>query len=158
MIVTGLRFFNIYGPYQDPEGDYAAVIPKWIDAHMSGENIKIFGDGSATRDFCHVGDVAEIISKIPSIKEDCAFGVFNIGSGQSTSLYELHSLIKESLDVFSVSDSCNEPEYLPWREGDILHSLGCIDSAKENILFSPKIDLLSGIKNILNTQYKLTEK
>jgi UDP-N-acetylglucosamine 4-epimerase len=153
MIATGLRFFNIYGPYQDPEGDYAAVIPKWINLCMSGDNIKIFGDGSATRDFCHVDDVIELISKIPLIKENQAAGVFNIGSGKSTSLFELYSFIKKSLSIYGISVLFEKPEYFNWREGDILHSLSDINNAKRNILFKPKIDLLNGINNILTTQY-----
>jgi len=157
MIITGLRFFNIYGPYQDPEGDYAAVIPKWISAFISGDNVVIFGDGSATRDFCHVKDVVELISTIPLVSGNKASGVFNIGSGKPTSLYELHNTIKASIEGYGHNIFFDKPNYLPWRDGDILHSLSNVENAKTNILFSPKIELTDGINDILTAQYRLSK-
>ena len=79
--VIGLRFFNIFGAWQDPSGGYAAVIPKWIDAFLSGDQPVLFGDGSAVRDFCHVDNVCEAIWTACELKHPINHGVFNIGTG-----------------------------------------------------------------------------
>jgi len=153
MSVTGLRFFNIYGPFQDPNGDYAAVIPKWIDACLRGEQPVIFGDGKASRDFCYVGDVCETIINLFLTDRRSNKGVFNIGSGASTSLEELYNIVSASLVEKGVQLSHKSPNYLPWRDGDILHSLGDISLAKKTIGFNANVDLYNGVSKILSVQY-----
>ncbi len=155
MDITGLRFFNIFGPFQDPNGDYAAVIPKWIDACINGSTLNIFGDGSATRDFCYVGNICDTILDIVSLDSGLSSGVYNIGSGKSTSLNELHDLIVKLLSKHNVRVSLEKPKYLPWRDGDIVHSLSNVDLAKNTLNFSPKVNLSDGIDNILSIQYYL---
>ncbi len=155
MDITGLRFFNIFGPFQDPNGDYAAVIPKWIDACINGSTLNIFGDGSATRDFCYVGNICDTILDIVSLDSGLSSGVYNIGSGKSTSLNELHNLIVKLLSKHNVRVSLEKPKYLPWRDGDIVHSLSNVDLAKNTLNFSPKVNLSDGIDNILSIQYYL---
>jgi len=155
MDITGLRFFNIFGPFQDPNGDYAAVIPKWIDACINGRDVNIFGDGEATRDFCYVGNVCDAILEIASLDNKFSKGVYNIGSGEATSLNELYSLIVKALSNYNINTSTKKFRYLPWRDGDIVHSLSNIELAKNSINFSPKVNLSNGINNILSTQYLL---
>jgi UDP-N-acetylglucosamine 4-epimerase len=149
----GLRFFNIFGPWQDPKGDYAAVVPRWIDACLAGNKPIIFGDGSATRDFCYVGNVCELVENIGVGKVSDIFGVYNIASGVSTSLNTLYTNIVGSLKTKGVNLNFDSAEHLPWREGDIKHSLGSIALANKELVFSPSVDLNNGILKILNEQY-----
>lgn len=153
--ITGLRFFNIFGPWQDPYGDYAAVIPRWIDRCLSGGRPIIFGDGSATRDFCYVGNVCELAVRIGEGRAGEARGIFNVASGKVTSLNDLCGAVVGALRERGVKLSFDSPEYQPWREGDIVHSLAGIDLAKKELGFEPTVDLHVGIARILAEQYGL---
>src|SRR6185503_18473067 len=94
----GLRYFNIFGPRQDPEGAYAAVIPKWIDALLKGEQVFINGDGETSRDFCFVENVvqANLLAAVTDSPK-ALNQVYNIGMGKRTTLNQLFGLIKNSL-------------------------------------------------------------
>jgi UDP-N-acetylglucosamine/UDP-N-acetylgalactosamine 4-epimerase len=151
----GLRFFNIFGPWQDPNGDYAAVVPRWIDACIEGKQPIIFGDGSATRDFCYVGNVCEIVEKLGIQKIKKPSGVYNIASGESISLNELYIEIVAALKEKNIKLNFDKSEYQPWRDGDIKHSLGSIDLAKKNLGYISSVNLKEGILNILTDQYGL---
>jgi UDP-N-acetylglucosamine 4-epimerase len=153
MSIYGLRFFNIFGPWQDPEGDYAAVIPKWVNALVAGERGVIFGDGAATRDFCYVGNVCNLISNLGD-GESRPGGIYNIGTGQATSLNELYRSIVSVLEERGVRPQQMEPDYRPWRAGDILHSKADISRARAELDFAPEIGLLDGIRRILQEQYQ----
>ena len=111
---TVLRYFNVFGPKQDKNSDYAAVIPNFISAFLSGKSPKIYGDGNQTRDFIYVEDVAN--ANILACKSKYN-GVVNIASGEKISMKQLFELIKNNLG------SELEAEYLPKRPGDIQHSL-----------------------------------
>lgn len=156
-IITGLRFFNIFGPWQDPFGDYAAVIPKWIDMCLSGQQPIIFGEGQATRDFCYVGNVCDLIEVLArsEASENQTSTVFNVASEVPTSLNGLFAAVTEALKDKGVELPFDSAEYRPWREGDIIHSLGSIDLVRKKIGFEPKVDLVNGILCILNEQYGL---
>lgn len=154
--ITGLRFFNIYGPWQDPNGDYAAVIPKWIDRCIAGQRPIVFGDGSATRDFCYVGDVCALISRIGGEAAGTAAGVFNVASGRSTSLDELAAAVLDALRASGVILPFDGPEKQPWRDGDIVHSLGDIGRARRELGFLPAFELTDGIRKVLQQQYGLS--
>lgn len=153
--MTGLRFFNIFGPWQDPYGDYAAVIPRWIDRCMLGQPPIVFGDGTATRDFCYVGNICNLVMHIGRGDAGEARGIYNVASGKAVRLNDLCAAIMAALRKSGVVLNFNGPEYYPWREGDIVHSLGDITKAKRELGFEPAIDLLQGIKAILNEQYNL---
>jgi UDP-N-acetylglucosamine 4-epimerase len=153
--ITGLRFFNIFGPWQDPYGDYAAVIPRWIDRCLSGERPIIFGDGLATRDFCYVGNVCELVVRIGEGRAGEARGVFNVASGKVISLNDLCGAVVAALQERDVKLGFDSPEYQPWREGDIIHSLAGIDLARKELGFVPAVDLHVGIARILTEQYSL---
>lgn len=136
----GFRYFNIYGPRQDPAGAYAAVIPKWIESLQQEREVKIFGDGSALRDFCFVGDVvaANIIAALtPSAK--ALNEVYNIGMGQSISLLELLSELKPILaaNVEVVHDDA--------REGDIRISRADVSKAEKLLGFEAITNVRAGL-------------
>lgn len=124
MNLVGLRYFNVFGPRQDPNGAYAAVIPRWIGRLIKGEECEIFGDGSTSRDFSPVPNVVEanILAALSNAKIPT---VFNVGLGNSTSLTNLYNLIFS--EVCKISDAGRTaenllPKYLNEREGDIRHS------------------------------------
>lgn len=152
---SGLRFFNIFGPWQDPLGDYAAVIPRWIDRCISGQRPIVFGDGSATRDFCYVGNICDLVIRIGTGQAGQGQGVYNVASGMPTSLTDLCAAVFAALRGRGVVFPFDGPEHLPWREGDIVHSLGDIRLAQRDLGFSPAVDLRQGIEAILDEQYRL---
>lgn len=155
MRIAGLRFFNIFGPWQDPCGDYAAVIPRWIDRCISGQQPVVFGDGSATRDFCYVGNVCDLVIRIGKGQASDAQGVYNVASGEATSLTALCATVLDALHSRGVQLPFDGPEHKPWHEGDIVHSLGDIALAAHDLGFSPAIGLREGIEALLNEQYSL---
>lgn len=153
--IAGLRFFNIFGPWQDPYGDYAAVIPRWIDRCISGQRPIVFGDGSATRDFCYVGNVCDLVIRIGKGQAGEARGVYNVASGKATSLTALCATVLDVLRSRDVQLPFDGPEHRPWHEGDIVHSLGDIALAAHDLGFFPAIGLREGIEALLNEQYSL---
>ena len=142
----GLRYFNVFGPRQDPNGDYAAVIPKWILAALKNKKIIVNGDGSTSRDFCFVDNVvqANILSALSSpISKNF---VYNIAGGKSTNLNDLSNMI---LSFFEISTKKNV-EYRDFRKGDIQHSLANIDSAYDNLGYIPLVDIIEGLDLTMN--------
>lgn len=119
---TVLRYFNVFGPKQDKNSYYAAVIPNFISAFLSGENPKIYGDGEQTRDFVYVEDVAR--ANILAC-ESSYNGVVNVASGEKISVNQLFEVIKNTLG------SDLDVEYLPERQGDIKHSLASVENMQE---------------------------
>lgn len=109
-----LRYFNVFGPRQDKNSQYAAVIPNFISALLEGKPAEIYGDGEQTRDFVYIGDIAQ--ANINSCKSDYN-GIINIASGKKLTINELYEIVKNALG------SELEPKYLPERPGDIKHSL-----------------------------------
>lgn len=139
---VSLRYFNVYGPRQDPKSQYAAAIPIFISKAIKNEPITIFGDGEQTRDFVYVKDVVEANVLAAQNKE--ISGVFNVANGRSISIKRLAELIIEE------TDSKSKIVYQPERPGDIKHSLANIDSTREELGFSSKIELIEGIKNTID--------
>ena len=137
-----LRYFNVYGPRQDPHSDYAAVIPKFIDRLSMGDAPLIFGDGEQTRDFVYVKDIVQANIKA---MESGATGVFNVASGKETSVNEL-ALILSKLFGFA-----GKPEYAPERPGDVKRSMADISKAKEAFGFEPAYTLEKGLAELGRT-------
>lgn len=149
MNTIGLRYFNVFGPRQDPSGPYAAVIPKWINSFMKHEGITINGDGKTTRDFCFVENVvnANLLSAL--ISKDYVFSkVFNIAYGTQTSLNELSDFIINNLKEMGIQSNFLV-EYGDFRDGDIRHSLADISEAQSFLGYSPKIDPKTGLQKSL---------
>ena len=141
---VGLRYFNVFGKRQDPNGAYAAVIPKWIRAVKSGELPVIYGDGTATRDFCAVQNVVKA-NLLAALEPEAAGKVFNIGCGVSTSLNDLMKVIYE---IFAPGQEIKFKREAP-RDGDILHSSASIEKAKRILKFEPALYLKEGLKFLL---------
>jgi UDP-glucose 4-epimerase len=136
---VALRYFNVYGPGQDPSSAYAAVIPKFITRILNDQVPLIFGDGTQTRDFIYVRDV---VKANLCAMEKPVDGVFNVGSGERKSVNELSRMIPEMMDKTS------QATYEPPRKGDILHSYADISRMKQE-LFTPEISLRIGLKETI---------
>ena len=153
--LVGLRFFNIFGPWQDAFGGYAAVIPRWVDLLLDGGEATIFGDGSATRDFCHVDNVAAAIVRIGVQTEPLPNRVYNIGTGVQTSLLDLHRTLVEAIEATGRKVAYRSANHKPWRPGDIFHSVASIERARREIGYEPHISLAAGLQHILAEEYLL---
>lgn len=137
---VSLRYFNIFGPRQDPTSQYAAVIPRFITALLRSEPPTIYGDGTQTRDFTFVGNCIQA-NLLAAVKSDIAGEVFNVGAGKQTSINELFRLIRSLVGVNHI-----EPIYAPPRPGDIMHSLADITKAKQMLGYEPSVPLEEGLK------------
>ena len=147
---VGLRYFNVFGRRQDPNGAYAAVIPCWIDAMLEGEPVHINGDGSTTRDFCHVANVVQANLLAASVTASEAQGqVYNVALGGRTSLLELHDTLRYLIEERHPSLAVDQPLYRPFRPGDILHSQADISKAKRLLRFAPVVDVGTGLREAL---------
>lgn len=146
----GLRYFNVFGPRQDPNGAYAAVIPRWITALVNHARIQIFGDGETTRDFCYINNIVQAnILAATTTNPDAMNQVFNIATGQEISLNELYRVLKQNLSLVE-----QEPEYIDFRPGDIRRSVANITKAKTLLGYQPTYDLHRGLAEAMSW-YKL---
>jgi len=153
----GFRFFNIYGPWQDPGGAYAAVIPKWISKRLAGQAPVIFGDGTAVRDFCYVGDICRLISHICG--KDCKdSGVYNVGTGKGLSLIELDEVIKTELGHSGLSGVKLAPIFKSKRPGEILKSVSDPTRLESVFGFKAETTINEGVREILQQQYGVFKK
>lgn len=149
--IIGLRYFNVYGRRQDPEGTYAAVIPKFIQQFMRYESPVINGDGSYSRDFTYIDNVIQMNHLAATTENKSVIGnVFNTAVGERTTLLEVTQLIRHYLSEFDPQISNVEIKFGPNRQGDIPHSLASVDKAKELLGYDPSHDLASGLKESLN--------
>jgi nucleoside-diphosphate-sugar epimerase len=142
---VSLRYFNVYGPRQNPYSQYSAAIPKFIMRLLSGESPIVYGDGEQTRDFCYVDDIvsANLLAAETAAPEAMG-GVFNIGSGQRLSLNDLLRHLNKLIGVPLPA------EYQPERTADIRHSGADISHARAVLNFSPQVDLPTGLKATYN--------
>lgn len=151
METIGLRFFNVFGERQDPDGPYAAVIPRFIKALMDHRTPVIFGDGEQSRDFTYVGNTAQAIIGALSTTEPEAYGtVMNVACGASTSLNELYRIIKEVVFTADPSIAAIEPDHAPPRQGDIRDSLADVSLAGRLIGYKPVIGLREGLERTVS--------
>lgn len=147
-LATGLRYFNVFGPRQDPEGAYAAVIPKWAAAMIRKEPIIINGDGQTSRDFCYVANAvqANILAALGS--DRCQGEVFNVAVGERTSLIELFGALRGKLSEHQVHYGL-EPQMAEFRAGDVLHSQADISKARRMLGYAPTHGVADGIAEAL---------
>jgi UDP-N-acetylglucosamine/UDP-N-acetylgalactosamine 4-epimerase len=147
----GLRYFNVFGPRQDPEGAYAAVIPKWIAALIKGEAVRINGDGETSRDFCYINNVVQAnLLAATATGAEVVNQVFNIAHGGRTTLNELCVLLQESLRRLKPSLHQQTPLYQDFRPGDVRHSLASIEKARSRLGFEPSITLQAGLDQAMH--------
>ena len=146
----GLRYFNIFGRRQDPDGAYAAVIPKWIAAMIKNEPVYINGDGETSRDFCYIDNAVQAnLLAATATNEEAANQAYNVAVGDRTSLNQLYYLLRDNLaNQFShLKDAA--PVYRDFRIGDVRHSLADITKGKELIGYNPKYRINEGLKEAM---------
>ena len=145
MQTIGLRYFNVFGPRQDPDGAYAAVIPKWAAALVHDETVFINGDGETSRDFCFIANVVQANLLAATTKQAEALNqVYNVAVGERTTLNALFGLLRENLARLGVVSS-SMPAYRDFRAGDVRHSLADIGKAQRLLGYAPTHRLADGI-------------
>ena len=153
----GLRYFNVFGKYQDPNGAYAAVIPKWILSMLNNEDVIIYGDGSTSRDFCFIENVVQANILSATAKNDAKNQVYNIAFGDRTTLNKLFDLLRHSLNknrrVYN-----KKPIFKDFRPGDVLHSQADISKAKTLLGYNPDFNISEGINKAIPWFIKLYAK
>jgi len=140
---VALRYFNVFGPRQDPKSEYAAVIPRFVTRVLSGSRPTIYGDGEQTRDFTFVSNVVDANWKAAT-HPNAVGQAFNIGCGQQTSLNQLYRAIS------GIAGSDLKPDYQPGRTGDVRHSVADIGKARTLLDYSPAVPLDEGLRRVLN--------
>ena len=147
----GLRYFNVFGPRQDPEGAYAAVIPKWVGAMLKGAEVTINGDGETSRDFCYISNAVQAnLLAATSENETALDQVYNIAVGSRTTLNELYSEIRKGICQRHPHLRIDEPTYGDFRPGDVRHSLADISKAAELLSYQPTHSVFEGIELALD--------
>ncbi len=149
MDIVGLRYFNVYGNFQNIDGDYAAVIPNWISSFIKNEVVFINGDGKNTRDFCHIDDIVNTNILIAKCNKNISGQVFNVGSGKKISLIELFKVIKDSMIDLGYKINQDQPHYRDFRIGDIKDSYSCVDKIKDVINYKSEMSFHDGIKETI---------
>ncbi len=154
----GLRYFNVFGPRQDPNGAYAAVIPKWIDSLLAGQPVVINGDGQTSRDFCFAANVVQANLLAATTPNPAAVNhAYNIGVGKRTTLNELFLALDSKLRQRDPSLPKLQPVYKEFRSGDVLHSLADISKARRLLGFEPEY-LLDGGLDLALDWYRANSK
>jgi UDP-N-acetylglucosamine 4-epimerase len=148
MATAGLRYFNVFGPRQDPEGAYAAVVPRWVRAMLHGEPIAIHGDGETTRDFCHVDNVVQA-NLLAATREGATGRVYNVAVGAQTSLNELFATLSDLLMERHPGLRIAAPIHDEFRPGDVRHSQADITRARRQLGYEPTHDVRSGLRTSL---------
>lgn len=151
METIGLRYFNVFGRRQDPEGQYAAVIPKFVESLLQLESPVVFGDGEQTRDFTYIDNVVQMNLNALSTSNTDAFGeIYNVACGSRISINELFLSIRTLLSKFDPSLLSVEPTYVDERPGDIRHSIANIDKAISHLEYSPRYDFQKGLQEAMS--------
>lgn len=147
MRTVGLRYFNVFGPRQDPDGAYAAVIPRWCAAMLRGEPVRIHGDGESSRDFCYIDNVVQAnIRAALSAPNEPGGTVLNIAVGEQTTLLKLFELLRSLLAARQPAIASITPVFEDFRPGDVRHSLASIEKARRSIGYEPTHSLEEGLK------------
>lgn len=143
----GLRYFNVFGRRQSPDGAYAAVIPRFVEKLLKHEKVVINGDGTFSRDFTYIDNVLQA-NELALLAEDPAAlnEIYNIAYGARTTLNELFEYIKANLAALDPAIADAEPEHGPERAGDIPHSLASIEKAQKLLNYHPQVTVKEGIK------------
>ncbi|MEZ9747514.1 NAD-dependent epimerase/dehydratase family protein [Vibrio splendidus] len=152
----GLRYFNVFGRRQDPNGAYAAVIPKWTATMINGEAVFINGDGETSRDFCYIDNVVQMNLLAAMAEEEAKDEVYNVAVGDRTTLNDLFDAIKSALNDNDVKVSA-EPIYRGFRNGDVRHSQADISKATSNLGYEYTHRILDGISDAMAWYKKFLE-
>jgi UDP-N-acetylglucosamine/UDP-N-acetylgalactosamine 4-epimerase len=141
----GLRYFNVFGPRQDPAGAYAAVVPKWTQAMIDGDPVFINGDGETSRDFCYIANAIQANLLAAAVSDPAARNqIYNVAVGDRTTLNALFALISENLAINGVPRRV-QPVYRDSRAGDVRHSQADISKAQRLLGYQPEYDVRAGV-------------
>ena len=141
---VGLRYFNVFGPRQDPDGAYAAVIPKWVAAMIGQSDVFINGDGETSRDFCFVANAVQANLLASKASQQGIADVCNVAVGDQTNLNQLFKGLRETLAKHQINYAA-EPVYIDFRPGDVRHSLADISHARKQLGYRPSHHLAEGL-------------
>ncbi len=142
----GLRYFNVFGPRQDPNGAYAAVIPKWAAAILAGETVYINGDGQTSRDFCFVANAVQANLLAGTVTDAAAVNqVYNVAVGDQTDLRQLHALLLQALQAHRPTLATSTPQHRDFRAGDVRHSRADVGKACQLLGYAPSHDIRAGL-------------
>jgi len=146
----GLRYFNVFGPRQDPEGAYAAVIPRWVATMLRGEAVTINGDGETTRDFCYVANVVQANLLAATTEDPAAVGqIYNVAAGGRMSLNELYGILRDLLVERDPALRVPPPVHEDFRAGDVRHSQADVTKARRLLGYAPAYDVRAGLVEAL---------
>ena len=137
--IVGLRYFNVFGPRQDPNGPYAAVIPQWVQALLKDNKTQINGDGKTSRDFCYVANAVQA-NLLAATTDQGPGQTYNVAAGARTNLNQLHRQLRK------LTGAKDRPQHREFREGDVRHSLADISLAKRELDFRPTHTLEQGLE------------
>ena len=147
----GLRYFNIFGKRQDPDGAYAAVIPKWVAAILNNEDVYINGDGETSRDFCYIDNTVQMnLLAATTDNNEAIDQVYNVALNDRTSLNKLSQIIEEKLIQRVHGLKKKKPIYRDFRSGDVRHSQASIDKAKKLLDYQPKYKISEGMDEAID--------
>lgn len=145
----GLRYFNVFGKRQDPQGAYAAVIPRWISAMINMQPIKINGDGETSRDFCFIDNVIQANILAATAGDDSKNNVYNVAVGDRTTLNDLAAYLKDGLSKHGIQYS-GEITHGDFRKGDVRHSLADVNKAKRLLGYEPMWNVKAGLESTID--------
>lgn len=155
MELIGLRYFNVFGPRQDPTGPYAAVVPLWFDALMNDKPAYINGDGETSRDFCFVANAVQA-NLLAAMSTKAAVGkIYNVATGQRTTLNRLFAAIRDEVARALPSAAGREPVRRDFRAGDVRHSLADIAQARNLLGYAPRYNLAEGLRETAQWYLKM---
>jgi len=161
METVGLRYFNVFGRRQDPNGAYAAVIPKWVGSLLEGKDVFINGDGETSRDFTYIDNVIQMNLLAGTTENSAVFAqAFNVAVGGRNTLNDLYALINKALSSHIETFSTKEAIYRDFRAGDIRHSNADISKAKQFVGYAPTHDIYQGMQEAIGwyVDNKIKEK
>jgi UDP-N-acetylglucosamine 4-epimerase len=144
----GLRYFNVFGKRQDPNGAYAAVIPKWTSDMINNEEVFINGDGESSRDFCFIENTVQMNILAATANEQAKAEVYNVAVGDRTTLNELYHEIQDALNCLGLNHN-TQPTYRVFRAGDVRHSQANISKAQKNLGYAPEFRIQDGINKAM---------
>ena len=153
----GLRYFNVFGKRQDPNGAYAAVIPKWTSSMIQGEDVFINGDGETSRDFCFIENAVQANLLAASSDDGAKDEIYNVAVGDRTTLNNLYNALQNALASCG-KPSTKEPIYREFRDGDVRHSQADISKAADKLGFTPEYKIIDGIAKAMPWYVRFEEK
>ena len=142
----GLRYFNVFGRRQDPDGAYAAVIPRWVASLLDGRPCQINGDGESSRDFCYIDNVLQANVLAATAPAEATDDVYNVAVGEHTTLNQLFRAIRDGLAEHRPEVARAEPEHGAFRPGDVRHSLADISKIRARLGYVPAVSAAEGIR------------